>query len=823
MTNAVLRGKPNAGKPYTMRRALDKRLLWAASIALVALSSLADAITVAQGETRNVTASATITAMEVHGTLRLRGNSDADGAVLTFSPTNTAAYLGTAAGDNAVIDIGDYGRIKGGQFTIGGSGGVGGFVVGGQSIGAPKWNGDDAHLAMGQLTVAHDATSASGTIDILTLNEGASAGFIDKTGLQGIINRSTSADARILFNGGTFYLFNSFGNFPFVSKYDSRYPNYIPEGQGGKAIVLESVNGNPINLRFFYGTTVWAQIGDLFFRGAGDVILHSEYRNYPYGWNWAGTQVWQQEGDLKLTGCFRMVCAMANVLPCSAANGIVQLLGNDMCFLNLNGLNQKVNGLIVSGNSMLSNNTTAATLTFGTGKLDGVMSVKKVGYGAGGVITAVKQGTGTLTVTNTPFFPAMLIEQGTVHFKDDDCTLDVLTAYAGTTVIVDGCTVTLNALADEGAAVSCVNGGKLLMAVGSASDEKLMLRDSSAIESAAGITKVGAGTTTICQTNVLAADVHVAEGTLALARPGTTNHWLRFSFTAMKDNSSFQLSEMVLMNAAGNRVDGGGSAVESYYSAVADADFECEPKDMLPKSVWASDQAWLYATTGYFDLSPSALFNGLAYTRVRYSSKATPENPKVFIVRMPAETTETYQYNFRNGYSGTIHPTAWSVETSPDGITWDPAGAYAHVAPPSAYPAYYNNGIHYPILGGCEGAAGFSGSANVQVDRGATLDCSRVTGGQVLSSLTVDCSAGEGVGTLVNVAFAAAGTINLENLPAGTSLIDYELPLAITDASATANLRGWTVCVNGVPIGKELGYRNGRMVLVSSGMMIFVR
>ena len=509
----------------------------------------------------------------------------------------------------------------------------------------------------------------------------------------------------------------------------------------------------------------------------------------------------------------------------------MQLLGNDMCFLDLYGNNQKVNGLIVSGGAMLSNDTTAVTLTFGTGKPDGVMSVKKVRCETGCDITAVKQGTGTLTVTNTPSFPAMRIEQGTVHFKDDDCNLGALTVYRDATVVVDGCTLTLGAITDEGGTVSCVNGGKLLMAVGSAADEKLLLLDSSAIDIASEITKVGAGTTTICQTNVLAADVHVAEGTLALARPGTTNHWLRFSFTAMKDNSSFQLSEMVLMNAAGSRVDGGGASqhIDSGVgagtdgSAVANADSDCAPQNMSPQSIWASDSGWILdESKTYKARTPSSLFDGKSYTLLRYSSNATAENPKVFIVRMPAGTAETYQYNFKNGYS-TVHPTAWSLETSPDGITWEPAGAYAHVTLPSTNPAYYNDGIHYPILGGCEGAAGFSASANVQVDRGATLDCSRVTGGQVLSSLTVDCSAGEGVGTLVNVAFAAAGTINLENLPAGTSLIDYELPLAITDASATANLRGWTVCVNGVPIGKELGYRNGRMVLVSSGMMIFVR
>ena len=165
---------------------------------------LADTITVAQGETQNITAAATVTAMEVHGTLNLQGTASA-AAELTFDPKETKAYLGSAAGDNAVINIGDYGRIKAGRFMVGGPGGVGGFVIGGKrknnGTGA-EWDGATGHLATGQLTLAPDATSPSGVIDVLTLNPDARAGFNQGNGRQGLVNRSTSADMRVLFNGG---------------------------------------------------------------------------------------------------------------------------------------------------------------------------------------------------------------------------------------------------------------------------------------------------------------------------------------------------------------------------------------------------------------------------------------------------------------------------------------------------------------------------------------------------------------------------------------------------------------------------------------------
>ena len=428
----------------------------------------------------------------------------------------------------------------------------------------------------------------------------------------------------------------------------------------------------------------------------------------------------------------------------------------------------------------------------------------------------------------------MRVENGSVHFKDDDCTLDALTTYRSATVIVDGCTLTVNALTDDDATFSCVNGGKLRVGLGTDSESNLLVEGSTAAAVAASeIIKTGTGTFLVHSEAALAADVHVAEGTLAFSRPGTTNHWLRFTFTKMNYNSAFQLSELVLMNAAGSRVDGGGQSVNitsgvgagTGGSYVANADAGCAPQDMAPQSIWANDQSWLLNEPdgGYRDRSPSAIFDGQSWTRLRYSTAPSDANPKVFVVRMSANTAETYQYNFRTGYSGTTHPTSWKVETSPDGVNWTYSDAHNDVTPPSGVQAYYNGGVHYRLLGGRDGAAGFAAGANVQVDRGATLDCSHVTGGQTLSSLTVDCAAGTGDGTLVNVAFAAAGEVRLVNFPANTPLENYELPLVFTDAADTANAHAWTLYVNGVATTKKLSYRNGRLICLPQGTALLFR
>ena len=810
-----------------MTRGAMTGLAVAAGLA-VAGAAFADAIAVAQGETQSVSASATLTSMEVHGTLNVRGTSATDVTELAFDPRATTVPLGTAAGDSAVIEIGDYGRISGGLFMIGGPGGAGGIVVGGAAAGAPQWNGVNAHLAIGQITLAPDATSASGVIDILTLNAGAAAGCVQGVGSRpGIVNRSTSADARVLFNGGTFYLFNGFANFPFTASYDSRYPDVVRQGEGGKAIILEGVDGNPVRITYINGQNLYPTVGAVRFRGRGDVILHSTDNTYRACWFWNHpASAWEQNGDLVLTGSMGMRMQGANGLPGAATNGNVRLQGNQHCTLDLNGYAQAVNGLVVSGQAMLTNSGAASVaLTFGATRPDGVLSVGKVG--CSGTIVAVKRGAGTLTVTNTPYFPAMRVEAGTALFKDDDCTLGALEAWGAGRVVVDGCTLTVNALANDGAAFSCVNGGQLRVELAADTDGKVAAPDGTA-----AIVKRGTGTTTLHQEAALDADVHVAEGTLAFARPGTTNHWLRFSFTQMY-RGNFDLSEMELMNAAGSRVDGGGAVVRiasgvgagTDGSRVANAAADCAPQDMAPQSIWASDPGWLLnePAGGYRDRSPSAIFDGQSWTRLRYSTAPSAASPKVFVVRLPAATAEVYQYNFRVGYSGITHPSAWKVETSPDGVSWTEADAHSDVTPPTGTKAHYNGDVHYRLLCGRDGAAGLAAGANVRVDRGATLDCSRVAGGQTLSRLTVDCAAGTGDGTLVNVAFAAAGEVRLVNFPAGTPLENYALPLVFTDAAAAANVHAWRLYVNGAATAKRLAYRDGRLTCLPDGTFLVFR
>ena len=116
--------------------------------------------------------------------------------------------------------------------------------------------------------------------------------------------------------------------------------------------------------------------------------------------------------------------------------------------------------------------------------------------------------------------------------------------------------------------------------------------------------------------------------------------------------------------------------------------------------------------------------------------------------------------------------------------------------------------------------AAFASSCNVQVDPGATLDLS--DSATVISNLTVDCSCGTSVGTLVGGALAEAGVLNLVNVSG--SLRDVDLPLAVSGTALPGDFGAWRVCVDGVPQAKvRLAVSDGRFHVYKDGFLILVR
>jgi autotransporter-associated beta strand protein len=760
-------------------------------------------IVVAQGESAAISSVQTNSSLTVHGTLTVTSK------LYLVPGTHT---VGPDAGDegqmlvNGAYNMALVGSTNAGQnllFLIGSSGGRGGVTVSGPTEVRPQGYGYDPQFAYRFLFLTQhtNAKSDTGTNDLLTLNDGGIAGP------QKLENDSTSAVARVRFNGGLYYLSNQWdNNTKFVSA-------------SGARILLESVDGHPIQFYTYQsGATPSFNSGTVETTGSGDVVLCGRFQDYYMLFN---AVTWNHTGKTRLTGDFYMRLNANEATPCGAGKSSIYLESSDSR-LDLNGKATSVNDLIGPG-KLTNNSPSTATLKMGTWSNDCYYSAKFCGSNA---INLVKSGTGTLTVTNG-VLPNVSVTGGTLVVRPKSGTASYtagsLSLAADTTLVVDGTKLLVSGFTDEGATVTFLNGGTIMNTVTTTSDT---ITDGSVLGEDGLLVKAGAGALTVCRDSAFGADLRIVAGTLRFAAPGTTNRWFRFTFKGMYIVSGFELSEMMLMNRSGARVDGGGSST-GLLSPVTNAPANAEPANMAPQSVWASDQNWILSEPagGYRDRTPSALFDGQSWTRLRYGTLPTLSDStswKKFVVRLPSAAGVTASYNFRNGYSGTTHPTHWAVESSPDGINWTTVSQYTYVTPPSGVQQYYNNGVHYKInTGDMAGAGGFSPSSLVQVGSGATLDCSLVTGGQEVSKLAVDATAGGG--TLKNVKFAADGALYLTNFPAGTKLSNYEIPLTFAGVTGTAAVRSWTVYVDGVVrTDIRLAFIGGKLVVFPLGTVISV-
>ena len=109
-------------------------------------------------------------------------------------------------------------------------------------------------------------------------------------------------------------------------------------------------------------------------------------------------------------------------------------------------------------------------------------------------------------------------------------------------------------------------------------------------------------------------------------------------------------------------------------------------------------------------------------------------------------------------------------------------------------------------------------AATVRVDAAATLDVD--TTATEIPGLVYDWEHGGGTITIFNP--KAGGTLALVNVPAGTDIVgplDYQFG-AIENA---ANIKTWTVTVNGEDKARRLRFENGSLTIIKGGLSVSVR
>ena len=282
-----------------------------------------------------------------------------------------------------------------------------------------------------RISLAADATSATGVADVLRLESG-------RTTIQRATNYNASVAARIVFDGGSMGV-TSWSGTPLCTT-------------GGSRWVLEGVNGHPIHIgelnqqRFHWHTGD----GRIETRGNCQVVISDTQASSAYRgvvWFDDNRTVWNHTGHLVLSNGVHAICGADDCLPHGNGTGGIRMTwvnrGLPAPMLDLNGHRIAVNE-INSGAGILTNSAaTRATVRLGENDLGGLISL-----GASqncGNIDIVKTGTGQngLDVGSTSF-GALSVENGRFLVRgaqSDTVSVDALTLAAGARLIVKDTTL----------------------------------------------------------------------------------------------------------------------------------------------------------------------------------------------------------------------------------------------------------------------------------------------------------------------------------------------------------------------------------------------
>lgn len=800
------------------------RFFAAVSMAVVVVNALAEgSLTIAQGETKTISATQENTTVDVHGVLSVSGGTYMELVKLTATEGLT---VGCAEGDDATVTVGDYGQIKTSpkQVTIGGPGGKGLVVLRGKRL----WNytsGCDAnasHLFAGDVVMPAEATSETGVFDIIRLDAGGVLSQDKNT--EKIRNESANCDARILFNGGYLAVNNGWNSQQrFVST-------------AGKALIFASENGHPINLRYRYGTAVSPCLGRIETAGAGDFAVYSEDAPDQFGWKLSKDDfVWGHKGDFRLSSYMYVNCQTADALPCLSDGGDIVLDGdNQSNWLDLNGKDQNVNGLVSAANSVVKNaSVTAATLIFGSARPDGVLCAPNIQ--GKGEVNVRKIGAGTLTVTNTPSFANLDVINGTVKFVSScDVTLSSVTVAAGARLILDGVQVMVGSVTRaEGSVVTTLNGGALVKISDVAEGEKIVMDGDESIASVT-LKKTGEGTLSYVG-NITPAAIHVQEGEFAVAGIGTSNEFWRVTIKETEvANNYLNLGPFRLFSETSNAsyCDGGRDDTPGSQPGYTCVDSGTSPDQLAAKQVLFSSADYTYSkgekhgSDQYF-LPEEAMFNNATVLSCKYNFSPIATDATTWLVatyRIPALNGKYVRgYNVKSQWDGPkVHfPGKWKVESSPTGKdgTWEVVDEQttSQVAPNGA--SWYRD-QPYPLNIADAPSEGCMTAINLRVDAGALFDATHVVGGQEVSFLTIDVSKGSGIAK--GVRLASTGIIDVVGVSSKTP--DGELPLKLMNCVTGGDLSSWTVRINGVEMKRiHLTWRGDKLALRLDGLVVIHR
>lgn len=746
-----------------------------------------------------------------------------EGAVVT-AKANAVVHLGPETGENPVWEVKDGGRqlfLGTTDIKIGENGGSGLIKLSSPTADVMNWLTDFnvKKLTFGDgsttLTVSENAADPDGDgyIDFLEVYPSVDACFYR-------VKNENRLPARILFKGGAIGVKNY-------------YHKTFLETPKDTTIVLQSVDGNPIQFDLLLGAIAWldwyvpsSQRGLSYVRteGTGPVVFKAAQNGRGANGEPATFQAisdhcqWNHTGETRLVGELKFACKSSNVIPNGEGKSPAFRLSDAKSALDICGLNQAVNALLGCG-LVTNSETKAGTITVGAIHADATLSdilSPDLQYAANADEKVVLDlaSTGTTVADFLPSGPRFFVSAGALAYTGatNDSTgvnLDFSWRNSGSFEVRDGL-LALGKLHLPANRDLDLTGGILRME----GDEDVGLHPHS-VAADATLEKTGSGTMRYYDSDLaFGGTLRVKEGTFRFSAVGCTNDYWRFVFREMSNKGKFtNMGDMKLLandgttqvnkNVTTNGVEQGTAA-----------------KDLPPGTVTCpADYRYNVGSNG----APPGLitlFDGKRWSVIyseNYNLDGTSD-PLPFWLRLPANHAAVSSYTFLWGWSSEC-PTRWSVETSPDGENWT-----------SVYEGYGkldadgDGNCERSWLSGYEtpGAAGLAATSRVRVDAGATLDLSFVkTGGDAIGGLEVSYT--QGGGTITSASLQPNGVIDIVDVPDGVRLSDYQIPLTF-GSLACADLSGWTVKINGQVNDKRRLVRDGdKLRIISSGTMLLIR
>ena len=666
-----------------------------------------------------------------------------------------------------------------------------------------------------KLLLSPDVAAGPEYASVLTLRSGT-------TTLECATNANASVAARIHFLGGSIKC-TSFSGTPLCS------------ANGGKWI-LEGTPDHPIR----FGPLGLQRMswltgeGSIETRGHCHVVFDDS--NYNSNNNWRGTiwlntrnTTWNHTGDLVLSNAIDVVCSADDCLPSGPQTGGIRFTwvnraGPPPPRLNLNGHSVAVNGIRgTEGYGVTNSASIVATLRIGEG--DSVGSITNLVL-SGGNINLVKRGAETNTVSlGESSLAALRVEAGTLVVTGTTAELlraASVTVDEGATLVIERTVVGAGTYSGKGT-VETLDGGSLEITFGDDGSADTLIWDEPGLPASSAFIKVGSNRAIVQTDASLARDIDVRGGSLVFSGRTCTNEWYRFLFNGTQYNTSTNIAIGDLrVFSDTNKTENVAKGIGSNGGVLAAG---TNPANLGPGQCCAH-----FTTMPHGSPLPSGQSANLwdlrnAFDDENYSAVISAE--KYYIYNNASQTWVAFRMASGNNRvqcylpakaSGIIwywHPSAWLFQTSPDGVNWQTVdtrtGAISEANGYGSTPFVIKGFL-------ADGAEGFDPTANVKVASGATLDASGVAGGQTLSHLTVDMTAGGGA--IRGVTIAQNGVLDLVNVPAGLSLHDISIPVSFLEVANGANFTTWTVLVDGQPGSTGLPKWNGTELSLFDGSTV---